>query len=111
VLVFTVSADSSIGGSGNTPIVSKQVGPGRLLGKTNWNTDFIVDRPYASYRFLFRANSSSPKATYPVEGTMKFSDGLQLPDLGGGVRLSEGPGRPQGFTSMLLRRLVTSTSG
>jgi hypothetical protein len=37
-------------GSGNTPIVSKQVGPGRLLGKTNWNTDFIVDRPYASYR-------------------------------------------------------------
>jgi hypothetical protein len=27
------------------------------------------------------------------------------------VRLSEGPGRPQGFTSMLLRRLVTSTSG
>jgi len=39
-----------IGGSGNTPIVSKQVGPGRLLGKTNWNTDFIVDRPYASYR-------------------------------------------------------------
>ena len=67
-----------IGSSGNTPIVSKQVGPGRLLGKTNWNTDFIVDRPYASYRFLFRANSSSPTATYPVEGTMKFSDGTSL---------------------------------
>ncbi len=54
------------------------MGPGRLLGKTNWNTDFIVDRPYARYRFLFRADSTSPTATHPLEGTMKFSDGSSL---------------------------------
>ncbi len=113
-----------IGGSGNTPIVSKQGGPGRLLGKTNWNTDFIVDRPYARHRFPFRADSTSPTATHPLEGTMKFSDGsslqvfsqqLNLPvggqKLFGPFRAVPGKQASQGFTSTLLRRLVTSTSG
>ena len=67
-----------IGGDGRSPIVSKQVGPARLLGKTNWDTDFIVDRPYGSYRFIFTANSSSPAAIYPVSGFMKFTDGTSL---------------------------------
>ena len=57
-----------IGGNGSTPIVSKSVGRGKLVGKTNWNTDFIVDRPYASYKFFFTANSSDPSAQYPVQG-------------------------------------------
>ncbi len=67
-----------IGGNGTTPIVSKRVGAGKLLGKTNWNTDFIVARPYSSYRFFFTANSSDPTAKYPVQGFMKFSDGSNL---------------------------------
>jgi len=67
-----------IGGDGTTPIVSKQVSRAKLLGKTNWNTDFIVDQPYTSFKFFFTANSSDPGAKYPVEGFMKFSDGSNL---------------------------------
>jgi hypothetical protein len=67
-----------IGGNGATPIVSKSVGRGKLIGQTNWWTDFIVDKPYARYKYFFTANSSDPKAQYPVEGYMKFSDGTNL---------------------------------
>jgi len=67
-----------IGGGGTSPIVSKSVGRGKLIGKTNWNTDFIVDQPYANYKFFFTANSSDANAQYPVEGFMKFSDGSAL---------------------------------
>jgi len=67
-----------IGGNGATPIVSKSVGRGKLIGKTNWNTDFIVDQPYRNYKFFFTANSSDPNAQYPVQGYMKFSDGSNL---------------------------------
>ena len=67
-----------IGGNGVSPVVSKSVGRGKLLGRTNWNTDFIVNRPYSSYKFFFTANSSDPNAQYPVEGYMKFSDGTNL---------------------------------
>ena len=37
-----------------------------------------MDRSYTSYKFFFTANSSDPKAKYPVEGFMKFSDGSNL---------------------------------
>jgi hypothetical protein len=67
-----------VGGNGQTSIVSKSVGRGKLLGKTNWNTDFFVTQPYTSYKFFFTANSSDPNAQYPVEGFMKFSDGSSL---------------------------------
>jgi len=67
-----------IGGNGATPIVSKSVGRGKLIGKTNWNTDFIVDQPYRNYKFFFTANSSDANAQYPVQGYMKFSDGSNL---------------------------------
>ena len=36
-----------IGGSGQ-PVVEKRIGPDRLVGRTNWNTDFAVDRSFAS---------------------------------------------------------------
>lgn len=67
-----------VGGNGTSPIVSKSVGRGKLIGKTNWNTDFFVTQPYTSYKFFFTANSSDPNAQYPVEGYMKFSDGSNL---------------------------------
>ena len=67
-----------IGGDGVSPIVAKTVGRSKLIGQTNWWTDFIVDRPYSNYKFFFTANSSDPKAQYPVEGFMKFSDSTDL---------------------------------
>ncbi|PZV02795.1 hypothetical protein [Cyanobium sp. ULC084] len=67
-----------IGGNGITPIVSKQVGRDKLIGRDNWNTDFIVNQPYSSFKFFFTANSSDANAKYPVEGFMKFSDGSNL---------------------------------
>jgi hypothetical protein len=67
-----------IGGNGVSPIVSKSVGRGKLIGKTNWNTDFFVTQPYSSYKFFFTANSSDAKAQYPVQGYLKFSDGSNL---------------------------------
>jgi len=67
-----------IGGNGTSPIVSKSVGRGKLIGRTNWNTDFIVDQPYNQYKFFFTANSSDANAQYPVEAFMKFTDGSNL---------------------------------
>lgn len=69
-----------IGGDGTNPVVAKSVGAGKLLGKPNWNTDFLVDQdhPFKSFKFFFTANSSDTKAKYPVEGFMKFSDGSSL---------------------------------
>ncbi|MFM7085476.1 MAG: hypothetical protein ACKOXO_00535 [Cyanobium sp.] len=72
-----------IGGSGG-PVVSKSVGRpkimpvGMVLGRPNWNTDFVVDRVYSSYRFFFTAISSDAAARYPVQAWMKFSDGSAL---------------------------------
>ena len=67
-----------IGGNGITPIVSKRVGRDKLIGKPNWNTDFIVTRPFSSFKFFFTADSSDAGAKYPVSGFMKFSDGTSL---------------------------------
>jgi hypothetical protein len=67
-----------VGGNGSSPIISKSVGRGKLIGKTNWNTDFFITQPYTSFKFFFTANSSDAKAQYPVEGNMKFSDGSSL---------------------------------
>ena len=85
-----------IGGNGTTPIVSKRVGPGTLLGKPNWNTDFIVARPYSSYRFFFTANSSDPAAQYPVQGYMKFSDGSNLQLVSESINPPIGQGKMYG---------------
>jgi len=67
-----------IGGTGTTPIVTKRVSRDKLIGKPNWNTDFIVNRPFSSFKFFFTADSSDAGAKYPVSGFMKFSDGTSL---------------------------------
>ncbi len=98
-----------IGGNGATPIVSKSVGRGKLIGQTNWWTDFIVDQPYARYKYFFTANSSDPKAQYPVEGYMKFSDGTNLqlfnvmmsPPIGTGREFGPYPQVPGKQTSQI----------
>ena len=80
-------------GGGGTPVVSKRIGPDRLVGRTNWNTDFIVDRPYSSFKFFFTANSSDANAKYPVSGFMKFSDGSNLQVINESMSPPIGTGR------------------
>ncbi len=98
-----------IGGDGSNPVVSKTVGRAKLLGRTNWNTDFIVDRPYRNYKFFFTANSSDANAKYPVEGFMKFTDGTSLqvinatmnPPIGKGQEFGPFPAVPEKQASQM----------
>jgi hypothetical protein len=82
-----------VGGDGTSNIVVKQVQRPKLLGHSNWNTDFIVDRPYSFYKFFFTAISSDPNATYPVEGFMKFTDGTSLQVINDRMTPPVGTGR------------------
>jgi hypothetical protein len=83
-------------GGGGQPVVTKRIGSDRLIGRTNWNTDFIVDRAFSSYRFNFQS-ASTARATFPVAGFMRFTDGTSLqvfnenPTLEPGERRSFGP--------------------
>ena len=93
-----------IGGDGNTTVTKRvdlpKVSPfGLALGRTNWNTDFVVNQRYRSYKLFFTAQSSE-QATYPIEAYLKFSDGSNLqvvnesvkPLIGTGIMF--GPFRP-----------------
>ena len=74
-----------LGGNGNGPepyIVKKRVERpkgliGNAIGRTNWNTDFVVDQHYRSFKLFFTADSSDP-SSYPVQAFLKFSDGSNL---------------------------------
>lgn len=79
-------------GGGGEPVVSKRIGPDRLLGRTNWNTDFIVDRSFKSYRFFF-TSASSERATFPVAGFMRFTDGSSLQVINETPTFEPGTGR------------------
>jgi len=79
-------------GGGGEPVVSKRIGPDRLLGRTNWNTDFIVDRTYSSYRFFF-TSASTERATFPVAGFMRFTDGSSLQVINETPTFEPGTGR------------------
>ena len=67
---------------GGEKIVKKKVErPKGLVGKavsrTNWNTDFVVDRPYKSFKLFFTADSTD-STSYPIQAFLKFSDGSNL---------------------------------
>jgi hypothetical protein len=66
-----------VGGNGSSNIVTKRVGKPKLIGRTNWNTDFAVNGPYRSYKLFFTADSTA-SGTYPVEAFLKFTDGSNL---------------------------------
>ena len=64
---------------GGDPIVKKKVERpkgliGKAIGRTNWNTDFVVDQPYRSFKLFFTADSSD-HSSYPIQAFLKFSDG------------------------------------
>ena len=65
-----------IGGSGQ-PVVEKRISPDRLLGRTNWNTDFSVDRNFARYRVNFQS-ASTGQGTFPLAVFLRFTDGSNL---------------------------------
>ena len=81
-----------VGGNGTTNIVLKTVGPGNPFGRPNWNTDFFVTQPYASYKFFFTADSSV-SATYPIQGYLKFTDGSNLQVINDSLTPGVGTGR------------------
>ena len=66
-----------VGGNGISNIVTKRVSKPKLIGRTNWNTDFAVNGPYRSYKLFFTADSTA-SGTYPVEAFLKFTDGSNL---------------------------------
>ena len=73
-----------LGGNGNGPepyIVKKRVERpkgliGNAVGRTNWNTDFVVDQPYQSFKLFFTADSTDGQpGEYPIEAFLKFAGG------------------------------------
>ncbi|MFY8149060.1 MAG: hypothetical protein ACOVNL_07560 [Prochlorococcaceae cyanobacterium] len=82
-------------GGGGEPVVSKRIGPDRALGRTNWNTDFVVDRDYRSYRFFF-TSASTERATFPIAGFMIFTDGANLQVINETPTFEPGSGRAFG---------------
>jgi len=84
-----------IGGDG--PIVKKRVqrpkGPiGSTIGRTNWNTDFVVNRPYSSFKIFFTADSTD-QTRYPIEAFLKFSDNSNLQVVNESLKPALGTGR------------------
>jgi hypothetical protein len=65
-----------IGGSGE-PTVQTRISADRLVGRTNWNTDFAVDRSYRSYRVNFQSVSTG-RGTFPLAVFLRFTDGSNL---------------------------------
>ncbi|APD49011.1 MULTISPECIES: hypothetical protein [Synechococcaceae] len=47
------------------------------FGRTNFNTDFAVTRPYNSYRLNFKSTSTKA-GPFPIQAYLKFSDGTNL---------------------------------
>jgi len=64
-------------GGGGQPVVEKRIGPDRLVGRTNWNTDFAVDRSFASYRVNFQS-ASTGQGTFPLAVFLVFTDSSNL---------------------------------
>jgi len=65
-----------IGGTGE-PVVQKRISADRLVGRTNWNTDFAVDRGFSSYRVRPEL-ASTARGTFPVAVFLRFTDGSNL---------------------------------
>lgn len=68
---------------------------GKAVGRTNWNTDFVVEQPYRSFKLFFTADSND-SSSYPIQAFLKFSDCNSLkvanehlqPPVGTGSRFS-----------------------
>ena len=82
-------------GGGGQPVVEKRIGPDRLVGRTNWNTDFGVDRSFASYRVNFQS-ASTGQGTFPLGVFLVFTDGSNLQLVNDNLSLAPGQQRRLG---------------
>jgi hypothetical protein len=82
-------------GGGGQPVVEKRIGPDRLVGRTNWNTDFAVDRGFASYRVNFQS-ASTGQGTFPLSVFLVFTDGSNLQVVNDNLTLAPGQQRRLG---------------
>jgi hypothetical protein len=65
-----------IQGSGE-PVVEKRISPDGLVRRNNWNTDFAVDRTYASYRINLQS-ASTERGVFPIAAFLRFTDNTNL---------------------------------
>jgi len=64
-------------GGGGEPVVTKRISPDGLVRRNNWNTDFAVDRTFASYR-IFLQSASSERGVFPIAAFLRFTDNTDL---------------------------------
>jgi hypothetical protein len=62
---------------GGEPVVEKRISADGLLRRNNWNTDFAVDRNYASYRITLQS-ASTERGVFPVAAFLRFTDNTNL---------------------------------
>jgi hypothetical protein len=79
------------------------------FGRTNFNTDFAVGRPYGSYRIHFRSTSTEA-GPYPIEAYLKFSDGSNLRLFSETLQASPGQARSYGPFRPPPGKLVTQVN-
>ena len=63
--------------AGGEPVEQKRISPDGLFGRNNWNTDFAVDRNYASYRINLQS-ASTEQAVFPTSAFLRFTDNSDL---------------------------------
>ncbi len=65
-------------GGGSEPVVEKRISPpGGVFTRSNWNTDFAVNRSFASYRIHLQS-ASSDQGLFPVAAFLRFSDNTEF---------------------------------
>lgn len=81
-------------GGGGEPVVEKRISPDRLglFGRTNWNTDFAVDRSFSSYRINFQS-ASTGRGTFPLAVFLRFTDDTNLQVVNENLTLDPGQRR------------------
>ena len=65
---------------------------GNTVGRTIWNTDFDVDRPYKSFEVFFTADSTD-SSNYPIQALFRFIDSSNLKVVDDQLQPSLGTGR------------------
>ena len=103
-------------GGGGQAVVQKRISPDRLVGRTNWNTDFAVDRAFASYRVNFQS-ASTGQGIFPLAVFLRFTDGSNLQLVNDNItlapsqqrRLGPFPAVPGKRTSRVNVRVGSST--
>ena len=108
-----------IGGNGNGPaphIVKKQVQRpkgliGNAIGRTNWNTDFVVDQSSKRFKLFFTADSTEgTPGAYPIEAYLKFTDGSNLQVVNQSMKPPTGTGAQFGPFSPPVDKAVSQVN-